>query len=51
MFKRVHVTSDPRVAPQQRLYYTLEALGIVEQVPHQKAFDAIHKDHLKPAVR
>jgi thiol:disulfide interchange protein DsbA len=46
VFKRVHVTSDPRVAPQQRLYYTLEAMGIVEQY-HAKAFDAIHKDHLK----
>lgn len=46
VFKRVHVTSDPRVAPQQRLYYTLEAMGIAEQY-HTKAFDAIHKDHLK----
>jgi thiol:disulfide interchange protein DsbA len=46
VFKRVHVTSDPRVAPQQRLYYTLEAMGIVDQY-HQKAFDAIHKDHLR----
>jgi thiol:disulfide interchange protein DsbA len=46
VFKRVHVTSDPRVAPQQRLYYTLEAMGIVEQY-HTRAFDAIHKDRLK----
>ena len=46
VFKRVHVTSDPRVAPQQRLYYTLEAMGLVEQY-HTKVFDAIHKDHLK----
>jgi thiol:disulfide interchange protein DsbA len=46
VFKRVHVTSDPRVAPQQRLYYTLEAMGIVDQY-HTKAFDAIHKDRLK----
>jgi thiol:disulfide interchange protein DsbA len=46
VFKRVHVTSDPRVAPQQRLYYTLEAMGIADQY-HTKAFDAIHKDHLK----
>lgn len=46
VFKRVHVASDPRVAPQQRLYYTLEAMGLVEQY-HTKVFDAIHKDHLK----
>jgi thiol:disulfide interchange protein DsbA len=46
VFKRVHVTSDPRVAPQQRLYYTLEAMGIADQY-HTKAFDAIHKDRLK----
>jgi thiol:disulfide interchange protein DsbA len=46
VFRRVHVTSDPRVAPQQRLYYTLEAMGLVEQY-HGKVFDAIHKDHLK----
>lgn len=46
VFRRVHVTSDPRVAPQQRLYYTLEAMGIVDQY-HTKAFDAIHKDRLK----
>ncbi|MDQ2819103.1 MAG: thiol:disulfide interchange protein DsbA/DsbL [Pseudomonadota bacterium] len=46
VFKRVHVGSDPRVAPQQRLYYTLEAMNLVGQY-HTKAFDAIHKDHLK----
>lgn len=46
VFKRVHVTSDPRVAPQQRLYYTLDAMGLVDQY-HSKVFDAIHKDHLK----
>jgi thiol:disulfide interchange protein DsbA len=46
VFKRVHVSSDPRVAPQQRLYYTLEAMGLVEQY-HSKVFDAIHKDNLK----
>src|SRR3954468_12991670 len=37
VFRRVHVSSDPRVAPQQRLYYTLEAMGIVDQY-HAKAF-------------
>jgi thiol:disulfide interchange protein DsbA len=46
VFKRVHVASDPRVAPQQRLYYTLEAMGLADQY-HTRVFDAIHKDQLK----
>jgi len=29
--------------PQQRLYYTLEALGKVDEL-HQKVFDAIHRE-------
>ncbi|PUA17958.1 thiol:disulfide interchange protein DsbA/DsbL [Glaciimonas sp. PCH181] len=40
-FKRVPISFDPRFLPQQKLYYTLEALG---QVPamHKKVFNAIH---------
>lgn len=41
-FKRVHV-SDPRALPQQKLYFTMEALGKVEE-SHLKAFQAIHVD-------
>lgn len=43
-FKRVHVSLNDSVAPQQRLYFTLEALGIVEQY-HQKVFNAMHVEH------
>jgi thiol:disulfide interchange protein DsbA len=43
VFKRVHVPRDQNVLPQQRLFYTLEALGLLEQY-HQKVFDAMHKD-------
>lgn len=43
-FKRVHVQLNDSVAPQQRLYFTLEALGIVEQY-HQKVFNAMHVEH------
>lgn len=46
VFKRVHVPRDPSVAPQQRLFYTLEAMGLVEQY-HAKVFAAMHNDHLR----
>jgi thiol:disulfide interchange protein DsbA len=41
VFKRVHVSNGPRVLPQQRLYYTLEALGLLGQY-HDKVFNAMH---------
>jgi thiol:disulfide interchange protein DsbA len=48
VFKRVHVSGGPSVLPQQHLYYTLEALGLVPQY-HQKVFDAIHVERLRLA--
>ena len=42
-FKRVHVTRGQGVLPQQRLYYTLESLGLVEQY-HAKVFHAMHNE-------
>jgi thiol:disulfide interchange protein DsbA len=41
VFKRVHVQRDESVAPQQRLFFTLEAMGLVEQL-HSKVFQAMH---------
>jgi len=42
VFKRVHVsTGNPAVQVQQRIFYTLEALGAVEQY-QQRVFDAMH---------
>lgn len=41
VYKRVHVERDASVEPQQRLFYTLEALGLVEQF-HAKVFEAMH---------
>jgi thiol:disulfide interchange protein DsbA len=41
VFKRVHVSNGPRVLPQQRLYYTFEALGLLGQY-HDKVFNAMH---------
>lgn len=47
-FKRVHVSSGPGVLPQQKLFYTLEALGLLDQY-HVKAFNAMHVDRLRLA--
>jgi thiol:disulfide interchange protein DsbA len=44
VFKRVPTYNDSW-APMVTLYYTLEAMGIVDQY-HSKVFDAIHKDHV-----
>jgi thiol:disulfide interchange protein DsbA len=42
VFKRVHIGLNPSVAPQQRLFYTLEAMGLLEQY-HTKVFAAMHE--------
>lgn len=41
VFKRVHVAHHPQVVPQQRLYFTLEAMGLLAQY-HDKVFAAMH---------
>lgn len=46
VFKRVHVPRDVNVLPQQRLFYTLEALGLLEQY-HGKVFEAMHQQRLR----
>ena len=46
VFKRVHVPRDASVLPQQRLFYTLGAMGLLDQY-HQKVFDAMHQQHLR----
>ena len=43
VFKRVHISRGRGVLPQQRLYYTLESLGLVEQY-HAKVFHAMHHE-------
>ncbi|TFW29980.1 thiol:disulfide interchange protein DsbA/DsbL [Massilia horti] len=42
VFRRVHVPAGPNVLPQQRLFYTLEALGLLDQY-HGKVFAAMHE--------
>jgi thiol:disulfide interchange protein DsbA len=43
-FTRVHVPRDASVLPQQRLFYTLQALGLEEQY-HNQVFEAMHREH------
>ncbi|MDP2371942.1 thiol:disulfide interchange protein DsbA/DsbL [Rhodoferax sp.] len=44
--RRVPVAFQDSFAPQQRLYYVLEAMGLVDKL-HGKVFAAIHVDKLK----
>jgi protein dithiol oxidoreductase (disulfide-forming) len=43
-FKRVPVVFRDSMVPQQKLYYSLEALGKIDEL-HKKVFDAIHQQH------
>jgi thiol:disulfide interchange protein DsbA len=45
-FKRVPVSFRPSFVPQQRLFYTLEALGKLENL-HSKVFAHVHKEQKK----
>lgn len=45
VFKRVHVAMNESVAPQQKLYYTLEAMGLMTEAMHRKIFDEMHVAH------
>jgi thiol:disulfide interchange protein DsbA len=46
VFKRVHISGGANVAPQQRLFFTLEAMGLLEQY-HDKVFNAMHVERLR----
>lgn len=43
-FKRVHVDFGQGQQPLQRMYYTLEIMGKVDEL-HARIFQAIHKEH------
>lgn len=45
-FRRVHVSFRADFVPQQRLYGTLEAMGLLDKL-HAKVFNAIHVEKLK----
>lgn len=48
VFKRVHVSAGAGALPQQRLFYTLDAMDLLPQY-HQKVFDAMHVEHQRLA--
>jgi protein dithiol oxidoreductase (disulfide-forming) len=43
-FRRVPVAFRDDFVPQQRLFYTLEAMGKVDEL-HAKVFEAVHKNN------
>lgn len=45
-FKRVHVPRDENTEPRQRLFFTLESMGLLEQ-NHTKVFNAIHLERMR----
>jgi len=45
VFKRVPASPSPAWEEGARIYYTLEAMGLIDQY-HQKVFDTIHKDNV-----
>jgi thiol:disulfide interchange protein DsbA len=46
VFKRVHITRDAGVLPQQRLFYTLDAMNLLDAYD-DKVFKAMHAQHLR----
>ncbi|MCC7600211.1 thiol:disulfide interchange protein DsbA/DsbL [Janthinobacterium sp. FW305-129] len=49
VFKRVHVSRDDSVAPQQRLFFTLQAMGLVDKL-HTSVFHAMHVERNRLAT-
>lgn len=49
-FRRAHVAFNDAMAPQQRLFLALDAMGLVEKM-QVSVFSAIHKDKLKLNTR
>ena len=45
VFKRVHVPYNDSVLPQQKLFFTLDALGLLTNELHTKIFDEMHVNH------
>lgn len=45
VFKRVHISRQGTDLPQQKMFYTLQALGVLTPELHTKAFNEIHVNH------
>lgn len=44
--RRMHVAFNQAFVPLQRLYFTLEAMGLVDSL-HEKVFKAFHEEHIQ----
>ncbi|WP_295992928.1 thiol:disulfide interchange protein DsbA/DsbL [Rugamonas sp.] len=45
VFKRVHVPYNDSVLPQQKLFYTLDAMGLLTDKLHMTIFEEMHLRH------
>lgn len=45
VFKRIHIGRQGSDVPQARMYYTLQAMGVLTPELHTKAFNEIHVNH------
>lgn len=45
VFKRVHIGRQGSDQPQEKMFYTLQAMGVLTPELHAKAFNEIHVNH------
>jgi thiol:disulfide interchange protein DsbA len=45
VFKRMHISRPGTDLPQEKMFFTLEAMGVLTQDLHTKAFNEIHVNH------
>lgn len=45
VFKRIHIGRQGSDVPQARMFYTLQAMGVLTPELHTKAFNEIHVNH------
>ncbi|NYE63827.1 thiol:disulfide interchange protein DsbA [Duganella sp. 1224] len=45
VFKRVHIGRQGTDLPQEKMFYTLQAMGVLTPELHTKAFNEIHVNH------
>ena len=45
VFKRVHIGRQGADLPQEKMFYTLQAMGVLTPELHTKAFNEIHVNH------
>jgi thiol:disulfide interchange protein DsbA len=45
VFKRMHISRPGTDLPQQKMFFTLEAMGVLTPELHTKAFNEMHVNH------